>query len=76
MVTRSARSDIISNLLLQTGLQSINESAKELTPYRIKKDSTDLNNLVTSISSVMNTFSQDDADVDKTVFYCHWKEST
>ena len=56
MVTRSARSAIIGALLIKAGLKSLEDTSKELKPYRMQKDNDDLKKLQESIKSRMNPF--------------------
>jgi hypothetical protein len=59
MVTRSARSAIVGNLMSKAGLKSPEDITKELKPYRIKKDNEDLKKLIESIQNTMNPFTQE-----------------
>ena len=56
MLTRSVRSAIVGNLLAKAGLKSPDDVVKELKPYRIKKDTEDLQKIVEGIESRMNPF--------------------
>ena len=56
MITRSMRSAIVGNLLRKAGLKSGDDVVKELTPYRIKKDTEDIQKLLDGIQSRMNPF--------------------
>ena len=56
MITRSMRSAIVGNLLRKAGLKSGDDVVKELKPYRIKKDTEDIQKLLDGIQSRMNPF--------------------
>ena len=56
MVTRSARSAIVGALLMKAGLKSLEDTSKDLKPYRIHKDNADLEKLQKCIKSRMDSF--------------------
>jgi hypothetical protein len=56
MVTRSARSAIVGALLMKADLKSLEDTSKELKPYRMLKDNADLKKLQECIKSRMNPF--------------------
>ena len=56
MVTRSVRSCIIGTLMEKTGLNSHEDTSKELTPYQIQKYMADLAKVTDGIESRMNPF--------------------
>ncbi len=56
MVTRSARSAIVGELMDKTGLKSKEDISKELSPKRIQRDNADIQSIINSIERTMNPF--------------------
>ena len=67
MVTRAMRSAVVSNLLSISGLKQNDASVQEVKPYRIQRDNSDLEKLITGIESRMNPFVN---DVNDEYLYC------
>lgn len=59
MVTQTIRSAMVNNLLSISGLKQNDASVQELKPYRIQRDNSDLEKLITCIESRMNSFVND-----------------
>ncbi len=57
MITRSARSAVVGELLAQAGLKSLDDVSKETKKYRMTRDQKDLAQLLEGITSTMNPFS-------------------
>lgn len=71
MITRAARSRIVRNLFSKAVLSNSEDSTKELSHHRIKRDSDDLQTLVNGIVSMMNPFG--DSVKDEIVYCLNWE---